>query len=195
MREIFYEETAEVIEKSKNRKKYNLCTFFTYFSCFLIILLLFVYIFTLDLSLVFNGLVLLNVILAFLPIISLIATAIFLSRFRNRFNVDYDYIFVTGSITVSKVINNIKRYVVIKFECKQIEKLGKLGSKTFEKYANLPDLKPKILSQNVTAQDGKGFYYMVVNNKDGKHLLVFECSQTFISNVIRFCNSTILEKE
>ena len=129
-----------------------------------------------------------------IPLIILITGAILLGIYKNRFYVDYDYILISGSIRISKVINNSKRRDIISFETRDIEKIGMFASKTYEKYENLNGIISGFLSSNAIPADGKDFYYMVVNTQASKYLLVFECTETFIRNVLKFSSNKIIEE-
>ena len=42
---------------------------------------------------------------------------------------------------------------------------------------------------------GKDFYYIVVNTQDGKKLLIIECTETLIVNILKFANRTVLDEQ
>ena len=56
-------------------------------------------------------------------------------------------------------------------------------------------IKKLILTSNYTATDGKEFYYLVVNVEGDKKLLVMECSETFMVNILKFANKSIIEED
>ena len=39
------------------------------------------------------------------------------------------------------------------------------------------------------------YYYIVINNAEGKHLIKLDCSNTFIKSVIAVSNKLLLEKD
>jgi len=195
VREVLYEESATLQNPKAGLTKYYIflgisILFFVLFSFQVFLALFFVPVEDYQ-----KGNIVLNIISVVLPALVFLATAILFLKFKNKFYIDYDYIFVTGSIRISKVIKNVKRKLVIKFETSNIEKLGKYGSETYLQYGKLPGIKKKILTLNVSAAEGKEFYYMVVNVDDQKQLLVFECTELFIVNVLKFSNKAILEKD
>lgn len=134
------------------------------------------------------------ILLSFLPIAIFVFLAIFFWINKNKFYVEYDYILISGSIRISKIINNVKRREVLTFETRDIEKLGMLASKTYDRYENYNGIIIKFLTQNTTPTEDKDFYYMVVNSNAQKYLLVFECTKTFIVNVLKFSSNKIIEE-
>ena len=59
----------------------------------------------------------------------------------------------------------------------------------------MPGISKNILTSNYTPTDGKAFYYMVVNTAGDKKIFVLECTETFIFNVMKFANKSILDEE
>ena len=139
--------------------------------------------------------IIISVILILIPSILFIVTGIIFGKVKNRFCVEYDYTFVSGSIRFSKVIKNSKRKFIVKFECSDIEKIGKLGSETFEKYYIMPGVSKKILTGNSSAMENKDFYYLVVNVDGDKCIYVIECTETFLINILKFTSKRILEED
>ena len=142
-----------------------------------------------------SGNIVLNIIFIAVPFILLLVSGILFGKFKNKFYIDYDYTFVTGSIRVARVIKNIKRKFMIKFEASSIEKIGKYGSNTYNKYENMPGVNKMIFTSNYTATEGKDFYYIVANVDGDKKLMIFECTELFIVNILKFSNKTVLEEE
>lgn len=190
MREILYEESAKVQDEKSAATKYYIFKVLSIISyAFAILWVMLVYI-AYDLSV---GGVLLNILFIIFPLASFIASGIVLGKLKNKFYVDYDYIFVSGSIRFSKVIKNVSRKFICKFDCSAIEKIGKIDSGTFEKYSNMPDVKRYILTSNSTPAEGKDFFYIVANVEEEKKLFVLECTELFMVNVLKFSNKMVLE--
>lgn len=191
MQEIFYEESAVVQNEKSATRKYNILKTLSVISyVFMVIWIIFAFnFFPLD---NFNFVVFLIEVL--IPVAMFCASGILLGRMKNKTYVDYDYTFVTGSVRVSKVIKQIKRKGVISFNTSQILQLGKYGSASCEKLEKTPDVKTLILTSNVSPAEGKDFYYLYVNDVTNK-LLIFECTETFMANVLRYSNKMILEKD
>lgn len=191
MQELMYEESSRCLNEKTESKKYKILFAFAVLSFAFSIIGFFILINFMNL----NDYWLFNVIFYVLPIIFFLAMGIFLIKFKNKFCVDYDYIFVTGSIRVSKVINNSLRQTIYRFNCSQIEKIGPTDSKTFKSYINSNLCKIELLSSNKEPQEGKDFYYFIINYNNEKRLLIFECSKVFLINVLKYSNRTIRDEE
>lgn len=194
--ELFYEETALHQNDKSEKTKYHIFSILS--ILFIVILLVYVGLClgVIDFEKLGLGNVFLNIMIAVLPAIGLLITSGVFFVLKYRYCVDYDYTFVSGSIRVSKVIKNSKRRFLYSFNTDCIEKLGKIGSETFMNYLKFPDLKAVTLSSNKMPSDGKDFYYLVVNNVDkDKLMLIFECTEQFMVNVLKFSNKYIIEKD
>ncbi len=192
MQEVFYEESATLIDEEKATKKYN---FYNLISKILYVIFTF---YAIIVFLFFGpepGFVVFSIILTFLPMIIILVMAIMCGRYKNTLYNVYDYTFVSGSIRVSKVIKDINRKSVIKFDTYNIERIGYFNSATYKKYESITGINKLVLTQNLIPAENKNFYYFVVNVNAQKNLLVFECTQQFIVNVIKFSKKTILEEE
>jgi hypothetical protein len=191
MQEIFYEESAQVQNAQSLTRKYNLfkglSIFFFTLTIFWTVAYIFLYVINLDY-------ILFDFIVYLIPTALFLTTAIILMRFKNRFYVDYDYTFITGNIRVAKVIKNIKRKFIISFDASVIEKIGLYGSKTFFTYADMLGVNYQIFTQNDIPADNKDFYYIVANANGQKQLMVFECTELFIRNVLKFSKKSVIEE-
>lgn len=191
MQEIFYEESAKIQEESSAARNYYIAKVFMVISYVLAVIWgVFCLTFIIDLK---N--ILLSLIFSLIPLALFIVSGIILGKFKDKFYVDYDYTFVSGSIRFSKVIKNIKRKHIINFDTSDIEKIGLYGSELYEKYSKMPDIKTKILTSNSTPSEGKDFYYIVANVGGDKYVFIVECSELFIVNILKFTNRTVLDQE
>ncbi len=196
MQEIFYEETAVYRNEKSGKTKYY--TFYGLSILFLLVCCVYVGLMlgTTDFDKLGTGNTFLNVLLIVIPAIGFILTSGLFYLLKNRFCLDYDYTFVSGSLRISKVIKNSRRKFIYSFTTDKIEKLGKFGSDTFFNYLKYPELKVVQLTANKTPSEGKDFFYLVVNNIDKtKVLLVFECSEQLMVNVLKYSNKYIIEKD
>jgi len=190
MRAILYEESARTQKEKSASTKYYVLKVMSILSYVLLGVWCFFCFYAVPLD---QGFI--NILLMIIPMAMFIASGVILGKFKNRFYVDYDYIFVSGSIRFSKVIKNVKRKFIIKFECSDIEKIGKIGSGTFTKYNNMPDIKRMILTSNSEPEEGKDFFYIVANVEEEKKLFILECTETFMVNVLKFSRKTVLEED
>lgn len=194
--ELFYEETALHQNERSEKTKYFLCSTLSILFLALLIIYVGLTLGVIDFDALGLGNVFLNVLIAVLPALGLLITSGVFFVMKFRFCIDYDYTFVSGSIRVSKVIKNNKRKFLYLFNTSCIEKLGKIGSETFMNYLKYPNLKAVTLSSNKMPSENKDFYYLVVNNVDkDKLMLVFECTEQFMVNVLKHSNKFIIEKD
>lgn len=191
MQEVLYEESAKCQNEKQESKKYKVLLIFSILSFIFSIIGFFILINFMNL----NDYWLINVIFYVLPVIFFLVIGIVLIKIKNKFCVDFDYIFVTGSIRISKVINNALRQTIFRFNCSQIEKIGPVDSKTFNAYINSGLCKVDLLTSNNQPEEGKGFYYFVINYNSLKRLLIVECSKVFIINVLKYSNRSIRDED
>ena len=142
-----------------------------------------------------KGSLLLNLLITLVPLALFIAVGVLLTKLKKRFYVDYDYILVSGSIRFSKVIKNKKRIFISIFDCKNIDCIGKFGSRTFLKYVQMQDIKKVVLSSNEIPTPGTDFFYMVVSVNSVRTLYVLECSEKLIQVILQYSRRSVLEED
>ncbi len=198
MREDLYEESAEIVNKKSEKTKYVIMEVLSYFfwCVFAFIGFFLINFFNFGVFYQGNALYIIQYLLEnLLPLIVSLISAILFSKLKFRFYVEYDYIFVSGNIRISKVINSKKRLFLMSFESKEIEKIGKVGSNTFEAYNSDKNVKKQFLTSNDTPISGKDFYYIVINIDSVKNLLIFECTEKMIGVIYSYSLRTVLEKD
>ncbi len=193
MQELFYEESSKTREERSAKTKYYIFKVLSVISYvfFGVWLFLFIMFYPFSGS---AGQIILGMVFALLPAAMFLASGILLGKFKDKFYVDYDYTLISGTIRFSKVIKEIKRKHIVSFEASELEKIGKYGSELYEKYSIMPDVKTVILTSNVTPEENKDFYYMVVNKDGEKKMYVIECTETFIVNVLKFSKRTVVDE-
>lgn len=191
MQEVFYEETAAITNAGPAKTKYYVIKTFSVISYVIAVVWLLINITVFPLQ----GNILLNILFVAVPFALFLASGILLGRIKDKFYVDYDYTFVTGSIRFSRVIKNVKRKNVLVFDTHNIEKIGRYGSNTFARYAAMPNQKQICLTSNVEPVEGKDFYYMVINVNGQKYFLILECSESFLVNILKFTGKLVFEDD
>ena len=117
-----------------------------------------------------------------------------LNRFKNRFNVSYDYAFVSGELRIAKVINVNKRKLVVKIQPEEIIQIGDVDNVSFDNLRADPNTKTVLCTSNDVAEEGKFFMYVLVNN-NGKKLYVLECRELLLMHMLKFVKRTTLESD
>ncbi len=190
MKDFFYEESALIQDERIEKIKYNALKTMSILSYILMVFwMIFVFLYY-----SWNNIIV-DLIVVGIPLVLFLASGILLGKFKNRFCVDYDYTQVSDSLRFSKVIKNSKRVFLIKFDISAIEKIGEHGLGLYNKYLTMPGITKLIFTSNTSASKGKNFYYLVVNQNGDKKLIVIECTETFIVNILKFANKTILDEE
>lgn len=190
MQDVFYEESSTVSAVGAAKTKYYIIKTFSVIFYVVSVLWFFIVFMFYPFG---EGNLLFNIIFAVVPFLLFLLSGIFFGRLKNRFYLDYDYTFVSGSIRFSKIIKNIKRKNIIVFDVQNIEKIGRYSSDYYLRYSSYPHIKRVVLTSNTEAVDGKDFYYMVVNSGGIKYLFILECSELFFVNILKFSNRTIFE--
>ncbi len=139
-----------------------------------------------------------------LPIESLILWFFFCSWFfavwfalfkiKQRFNVNYDYSFVSGELRIARVININKRKLVTKIQADEILQLGDVDNTAFEGLRADPSTKTIFCTSNVEASEGKFFLYILTVD-NGKKLYVLECREELLLHIMKFVKRTVLESD
>ena len=117
-----------------------------------------------------------------------------LYKLKNRFNVSYDYAFVSGELRIAKVINVNKRKLVARIQAEDIIQLGDVDNTAFDTLRADPNTKTVFCTSNNEAAEGKFFMYILAAN-DGKKLYVLECREELLVNILKFVKRTTLESD
>ena len=111
-----------------------------------------------------------------------------------RFNVSYDYCFVTGELRISKVYNVNRRKVVARIDCEDMIQVGDADNASYERFKADPTIKEVVCTPNVEPAEGKFFMY-VLANYNGRMLFVLECRENLLMNIMKFAKRSVLESD
>lgn len=117
-----------------------------------------------------------------------------LFKLKARVNISYDYVFVSGELRVSKVININKRKLIARFDCEEIIQIGDVESQSYGLLKSDPTNKEIICTPNYEAAEGKFFMYIHIND-NGKKLYILECREQMLVNILKFAKRTTLAKD
>lgn len=118
-----------------------------------------------------------------------------LYRLKQRFNVNYDYIFVSGEIRISKVFNINRRKLLARIQPEQIIQLGDIDNGNYERFKADTTVKEIICTSNGEPAHGKFFMYILVGEAGEKILYVLECREELLVNILKFVKRSTLENE
>ncbi len=192
MQDVLYEETS-VCERSK-AKIAKFKTMNTLSIVFLVLTIVWL-IFAVSFFPINEDNVIVSIIIILLPSVLCFVAFYLMLRFRNNIIIDYDYSIVGDSIRISKVNKDSKRVHLVNFTTYSIECIGKVGSYTYEKYSNQANTVKYIFTENDQPSEGKGFYYIVASVESEKKLMVLECTERILSNILKTAKSTVLERD
>ena len=185
--DVFYEESAVVRDSVKGARKYRI--FSVVSGVFLAVAILCVLMFTIvplnsPPALIFWTLVTLGQFSIWYLFRSL----------KQRFNVSYDYCFVSGELRISRVININKRKLIARFDCEDIIQIGDADNPSFARFDSDPTVKTVICTSNDAPMQGKFFMYILANY-NGKKLFLLECREELLVNIMKFTKRTALESD
>ena len=184
--DILYEESAQAKNGKKGATIYKILQiaswFFYIFGAFLAVFGL------------LTAISIPNLIFNLVMAASQIAFGFLLGWFKKRFNVSYDYCFVSGELRISKVINVNRRKLVARFETEDMLQLGDVDSSSYERLKSDPMTKTVICTSNDEPCDGKFFLYILANY-NGKKLFVLECREELLVNIMKMAKRGVLDRD
>ena len=186
--DVFYEESALVHNSAKKQRRYNILTAFSTVFLVLAILWIIIGFYTVDVTSIANWL-----------FWGFICTWLFMAWFllrmwKMRINVSYDYVFVSGELRISKVINVNKRKLVARIDCEDMIQFGDADNPSFDRFRSDPKVKTVICTSNDQAADDKFFMYILAEY-NGKKLFVLECRELLLMNMLKFAKRNKLESD
>ena len=188
MKENYLEETAICKNYKSENFKYNMLNVFAIIS-FSLVLIWFVLCFN---TLIYpEGHIISAIITIIIPCVIFYLIGYLLMKFKYRFCVDYDYALIEGSVRISKVIKNRRRFSLINFEAKNVTKLGLVNSDDFIKVCSDKDIKVLFATSNNDPCEGKEFYYLITISNGIKYIVVLECTKKFLINLLAYCNKGV----
>lgn len=200
MQEVFYEESVSLHNEKSAKFRYTLFTVFGVL-CFVSAVFAVINIWALMFTPVDedSGIAVKDVLIGMIPwavmFVLMLAGGIFLFIKRHHFYISYDYTFVSGELRISKVFHSRKRKLLYRISDEKYVKLGRVGSESYKKLKSSPDIKEDILTPNEEAAEDKEFYYIQAATNVGKKLLVLECRQELLANILRYTRRNLLESE
>ena len=186
MQDIFYEESVATRNVSGSKIKLRVFRIASIFSTIMGILFVILLFFS---SSLFE--IVLSAILMLLSFFS----AYYYNRKKDTFNIDFDYTFVTGSIRISKVLNNKRRKNIVNFNTTEIITIGKANSQTYLRLTLDKSNKLIVATTNDTPDENKDFYYIHFSVGGERKLIVLECTELFMYHVLKHSNKSVLEQD
>lgn len=182
--DVFYEESSISSDITKGTKKYMILNILS-----IIFLVLGV----------FSIIMLLSIDIAFL-VLGILQSVMFFGfwflfrKWKMRYNLSYDYAFVSGELRIAKVFNVNKRKLLTRFDCEEIIQVGDVDNPSYDRFAADPTVKVVLCTSNFEPAEGKFFMYILANN-DGRKLYVLECREELLVNILKFAKRGVLESD
>ncbi len=121
-------------------------------------------------------------------------TCFFFSKLKKRFNVSYDYCFVSGELRISKVFNITHRRLVARIDCEDMVQIGDVDNASYARFKADSTIKEIVCTPNEEPAEGKFFMY-VLASYNGKTLFVLECRENLLLNIMKFAKRSVLESD
>jgi hypothetical protein len=115
-------------------------------------------------------------------------------KIKSRFNVSYDYCFVSGELRISQVFNINKRKLIARFDCADMIQVGDMENPSYERFRSDPNVKEIVCTPNIEPANGKFFMYILVDY-NGKKLFLLECRENLLMNIMKFAKRSVLESD
>ena len=195
--EAFYEESAVNGNATRDKRIYAILHIISVVVLVLAILLLFIFLWCFPWGQVTTDEArAMQFFFGFIGVMGLscLLTWFLLGKFKARFNVSYDYVFVSGELRISKVINVNKRKLIARIDSEDVIQLGDVDNPSFDRFKSDPMVKTVLCTSNDDAAEGKFFMY-VLAQYNGKKLFVLECRENLLMNIMKFAKRSVLESD
>ena len=184
--DAFYEESAVNVSAKKESKQYKLFNIVSYVFLILAVITLvsfIMYIPAVDFMVVFG-----------MQGAFFLACWFLFHKLKRRYNVSYDYCFVSGELRISKVFNINKRKLVARIDCEDMIQVGDIENSSYDRFKADPMVKQVVCTPNEIPSGGKFFMYVLAND-NGKKLYVLECRELMLMNIMKFAKRGVLESD
>ncbi len=194
--DVFYEESAIDKNSVKNRKKYRITHIISVIVLIVAIIFLMFFVFNMPWGGSGAEIAAMRSVAIFCGVqgLFLLVFWFLLYKLKTRFNVSYDYCFVSGELRISKVFNVNRRKLIARIDCEDMLQVGDIDNSGYERLKSDPTTKEVVCTPNVEADTGKFFMY-VLANYNGKKLFVLECRENLLMNIMKFARRNVLESD
>ena len=194
--DVFYEESALAQDSAKGARKYKIVNIISYVCLAIGVIFLFSCLMNIPFGGSGEGAAALGALAAFCGIqcVFFIGGWFLLSRLKARYNVSYDYCFVSGELRISKVFNINRRKLITRFDVADMLQIGDVENSAFDRLSSDPTTKTVYCSPNVEPSEGKFFMYILIED-NGKKLYVLECRETLLLQIMKFAKRSVLESD
>lgn len=118
----------------------------------------------------------------------------FLTKWKSRLNVSYDYLFVSGELRISKVISDRRHKLIASISCEDIQQIGDVDCDSFGSLHRDPSTSMIVCTSNHIAAEGKFFMYILAAH-EGKKLFILECREELLTYILQFTRRGVLDRD
>ena len=116
-------------------------------------------------------------------ILTIVGAVYFGYKFFMRFDIEYEYTYMTGEIDFDKILSKSTRTRILTAKCETFEEFGEYNNEVREKLKNREFNKLFDFSSNTDAKR----YYAVLNHKTFKKtVVIFEPTEEMVTDMKRF---------
>ena len=197
--DVFYEESAVAHDAKKGARRYAIVNVVSIICLILAILILMIFLMAFPFGGVDSSdetLMAYRAAIGFVGVQGLMFLAVWfiLFKWKGRLNVSYDYVFVSGELRISKVVNINKRKLITRIDCAEMIQVGDIENSSYERFRADPTTKEVVCTSNTEPAQGKFFMYILIND-NGKKLYILECKEQLLVNIMKFAKRTVLESD
>ena len=167
MIENLYEQIVTDTRKNSNTKYYAAIT--ATVICTMIAIVLFAMTLSSRFSLYF-----------LIPLLLFIALGVFFYVIKDYALTEYEYSFLSGTLEVSRIINNKRRKTLFKCECEELEAFSKRIDDKDKRYATMPNIRIRKAVFNLKSDD---IYFAYLQHNGYKYLLYFAPDATLLTGI------------
>ncbi len=197
MIDVLYEESAVDQKAISGAKKYNILNIISVVVAFLVIIFLIWGVVSIPLSAQTEEAMQAQKFLCFMLFLqAIIFVGIWfgLTKWKARYNVSYDYLFVSGELRISRVTGGRRHKLIAVIDCEDIQKIGDVDNSSYPRLKTDPSTKVVVCTPNALPDEGKFFMYILASHA-GKKLFVLECREVLLQHMLKFLRHGILEDD
>ena len=116
----------------------------------------------------------------------------FVYRFKNRLDVDFDYILSDTKLRIIRVFNRRRRKLYLEIDVKKLAAYGPVTVESFTRYEATPGVKKHYAN---LSEDEKKIYFMFYTDGADKTLVFFEPDETMLHNMRMAIGRDIISKK
>lgn len=193
--DVYFEQNIENPKIDARKKKYKILTIVRYVILVATIVVGYLMIMNVGMTPIDNGWtsVAIQGVVGILAIVPFVLSFIFLGKYLNNTNLEFDYVLTGGIFRIIKVINRKKRRKMLEFNLSSIESIGRIQSETYDRYASAKDIKKVFAICNFENEDK--IVYIYYGHDGSKQLLHIEPNDDMIMALRRSVSRiTVMDK-